>query len=188
MLSSAECDGSFRGVRRLGAIALIAHAPFACSSGGENVDRVGHIDNQADASDAKLDGIDDRRDAVSEDGHPTGACEVRSETYTISTVFPFGDPSTQPLSECLPTCGVEPYGDGFYKADALPAGSCDNSWSSCTMAAHGLCPCPSDRGPVNGYECSCIAGRWSCVITSPGASVCSGGTCDADSSASDAGG
>lgn len=116
-------------------------------------------------------------------GSQTGAridadCESRSEAVTSDTEFAFDDtPPDAPLPECIPTCGAHKSAEGFYRADALPAGSCTAADAACEMGAHQLCPCTTDRGPVNGYRCSCVEGRWTCVVWSQGASVCSGGNC-----------
>jgi hypothetical protein len=107
-------------------------------------------------------------------GGPPPSCADRSETYADDFIFPL-DPGREirGLSACAPRCGAEKRFDGLYASDALPAGTCTPSDVTCSFAAHEICPCPTNRGPVSGYQCSCESGKWSCVIVSRGASTCS---------------
>ena len=107
---------------------------------------------------------------------PPPSCADRSEAYTDDHVFPF-DPNAdiRGLSQCVPRCGaVKPFLGEFYATDALPGGTCAPTEVACSMLAHHACPCPTNRGPVNSYQCSCNSGRWTCVIVSHGASTCFG--------------
>jgi len=105
---------------------------------------------------------------------PTPSCAERSETYHDDHQFPYDPGAEVPgLSTCAPRCGaVQRFFDGFYSTDALPAGACTGSDIACSMAAHGVCPCPTNRGPVSAYQCSCKSGRWRCIILYQGASTC----------------
>ena len=81
--------------------------------------------------------------------------------------------------ECTPRCGATKYlfsGDEEYYTDTdLPAGACTHEGEKCDMAA--TAPLAECGGVVSGcavntYRCSCIDGRWDCVMTSQGAGVC----------------
>jgi hypothetical protein len=123
-------------------------------------------------------------DAVGTRDAPTGSCAVRTDTYPDDHLFPNApDPSNQNFSNCAPRCGsTTRFADNFYATDALPAGDCCDDAPTCVMAAHHICPCPTNRGAVNGYRCSCLNGKWSCAIISHGASTCLTKPASADSS------
>ena len=115
---------------------------------------------------------------------PTPSCAERSETYSADDAFPL-DPGAQDpgLSQCAPRCGAAKRSfDGFYSSDALPAGICSPCEVPCSMAAHEVCPCPTNRGPVSIYQCSCNNEKWTCVIVSRGASTCSAFNADGGTS------
>ena len=101
----------------------------------------------------------------------SGECEAREVAYRYPAVFPFEEQTTIDMPECRPRCGAVRSAGGFFQADALPAGPCQDA-PSCQMPAHGLCPCPTDHGAVNGYRCDCRGGSWACVITSAGGAIC----------------
>jgi hypothetical protein len=105
---------------------------------------------------------------------PTPSCADRSETYPDDHTFPFLGSKDVSVNQCAPRCGSVPhFFEGFYSSDALPAGTCAPSSIACAMAAHEMCPCPTHRGPVTQYQCSCESGRWFCAIAFRGASTCS---------------
>ena len=115
---------------------------------------------------------------------PPPACADRSETYADDHVFPL-DPGMEipGRNHCVPRCGAEKRFVGeFYGSDALPAGTCASNEVACSMAAHEMCPCPTNRGPVSIYQCSCNTGKWTCVIVSRGASSCLGTPSDSGNS------
>ena len=140
------------------AVGLLLSSLGACTSAADNNTQNGAAgDSSADSGNV-----------------PTPTCADRSETYADDHTFPYdpggGDPG---LNNCAPRCGaMKRLVDEFYSSDALPAGTCTASNVACSMLAHGVCPCPTNRGPVNIYECSCNSGKWECLIVSQGASSC----------------
>ena len=67
-----------------------------------------------------------------------------------------------------------PTNEGFYPYGSPPQGIACTTNDRCTIAVHD---CPGDwpfggAGLVNAYTCACVAGAWSCAITSPGAGLC----------------
>jgi hypothetical protein len=99
----------------------------------------------------------------------TVACVPRDEVYDAGTQFPYV-PTTAavPYPDCTPTCGAGQA--DFQYLEALPAGECTGE-PTCQMGVRIICPC-GDWGPVNGYICGCVAGRWSCTLAYPGGNTC----------------
>jgi len=63
----------------------------------------------------------------------------------------------------LPTDG------GPYGPDALPSGACSGSLA-CTYQVREACT--TAQGPLDQWECSCVDGAWSCVISVHGNALC----------------
>lgn len=83
--------------------------------------------------------------------------------------------STGALPECAAK-GAPKQGPGVgpaYTFSQLPSGACGGE-PSCTLSVFG--PCfnnPEYVGyPLNGYQCDCKAGAWSCFVKNAGASIC----------------
>jgi len=124
-------------------------------------------------------------DSAADGDGPPPSCADRSETYPDDNRFPLHPgPADPSLEHCAPRCGSRWRApEQFYSTDALPAGTCAPSSVACRMLAHEMCPCPTVRGPVSDFQCSCESGKWSCAIVYRGASTClvrpadSGGPC-----------
>lgn len=130
------------------------------------------------------------------------ACEsdtnATGTTTTCSTGAPWGParrPPYQPTSAgptppaCIPRCGAgEKYpgvGGSTYGEESLPSGACAYDGETCSMGASVLQECPGKPKQAcnySGYECTCRAGEWQCVVVSQGGGLCS--PCNADAGAS----
>jgi beta-glucanase (GH16 family) len=146
---------------------------------------VGAPDAPSDGTDAS----DGRADVADQDASVvTPPCVERSERYEPGHAFTYvGGEREQFLPDCTPTCGSVRH-DVWYSTDALPAGACDPTSPACGMPAWHLCACLSP-GSLDGYKCSCVDGRWSCVIIGArglGICNCAGTDADADGDARDA--
>jgi hypothetical protein len=108
------------------------------------------------------------------DGAPqagSAGCVVRTETYDDARQFAYAEVADLTVyPECVPTCGVARANVG-YVLQALPAGACAAE-PVCEMPVQLACPCSGEDGPVNGYVCACVGGRWSCTVASQGLAVC----------------
>lgn len=94
-------------------------------------------------------------------GGPPSDGHLPYDASAASTTYP----------RCAPRCGASTAFDGFPRASALPTGACEGA-STCDMPAVPTCGCTEDRGPVNGYRCTCESGTWRCVVVSQGGSIC----------------
>lgn len=150
------------------------------------------------ASDAAVDGADNRMDAAADgggavdgttnrvdaaaDGGGAGGepsqdgsagCVVRAESYKDNAQFEYKEVNNTIIyPRCVPTCGAAKNIDGFFYVEALPAGACTTE-PACHMAASPTrCPCPGEKGAVHEYLCECASGRWKCTIAMMGEGVC----------------
>jgi endo-1,3-1,4-beta-glycanase ExoK len=136
-----------------------------------------------DAPDA-FDGRSDAGDSgPDQDASATPQCVVRSERYEPGHEFAYVGGNGPQLPPCAPTCGSAFHRDNWNSTDALPAGACETTSAACDMPAWQLCSCGTG-GSLDGYRCSCVDGRWSCVIVGArGLGVCSCGGTDAGADA-----
>jgi hypothetical protein len=98
-------------------------------------------------------------------------------TVSLSVACAAGSSSSS--SGALPECaakGTPKQGAGVgpaYTFSQLPSGAC-SSEPSCALSVFG--PCfnnPEYVGyPLNGYQCDCKAGTWSCFVKNAGLSAC----------------
>lgn len=121
-------------------------------------------------------------------GPDTGPSCVSYDAPPIDGLVAYdgGETFDAPLPACVPRCGATKAFDGFWSANALPTGSCTPG-AKCDLAAVPTCGCSEDRGPVNGYVCSCELGRWRCLVHSPGGAICRSSCGDAGDAALDGG-
>ncbi len=114
----------------------------------------------------------------SDAGPPVGAVTCPSGvalTNTQAASLPVVDWKGGTLPRCEPRCGVGTPEMGFPPASAIPTGVCVKDAATCGIGARLACKDGLGGGPVNGYACSCVDGRWSCVIIQQGGAICSGG-------------
>lgn len=114
----------------------------------------------------------------SDAGPPVGAVTCPSGvalTNTQAASLPVVDWKGGALPRCEPRCGVGTPEMGFPPASAIPTGVCVKDAATCGIGARLACKDGLGGGPVNGYACSCVDGRWSCVIVQQGGAMCSGG-------------
>ena len=140
----------------------------ACSGNGANAESPSALQTSDAAFDQVVPGPDQ---AGSDQGAPS--CVARAERYPPGQDFDHNPMQSEPLPECVPTCGVERL-PGFavaYSTEALPAGPCETGSPACDMAAWYLCSC-GGLGPFNVYRCSCNQQRWSCILIGPGTAGC----------------
>jgi len=72
-----------------------------------------------------------------------------------------------------------------YTYTALLVGACTGS-ASCRLSIDPCCR-PTGNDLVDGYTCSCQAGGWTCVVTSPGGGGCPYGLASSTNCIADAG-
>jgi hypothetical protein len=61
-------------------------------------------------------------------------------------------------------------------SDTLPAGACvpDPNEPVCKLIVRAPCPCTNIQSPRSFYDCTCVEGNWSCVLTSQDTGICPG--------------
>ena len=99
---------------------------------------------------------------------------------------PPSDASPPDASACPPLPADQ---NGFFHKDQLPQGACSGQ-ASCMISMQEACCIgpngPIYDGPIDGYQCDCSNGSWTCALRYLGSSGCrtcaEGGTSDGSSS------